>query len=155
MKSLVFYSAILSLLFIGVSCSNGDDNSYIPPMTPVVVNFMATLTPPSGVTSSASGSAALKMNVTAKTFEITVNYTGLTPTHGHIHRTDGAIEIPFSDSTVATSPFTVTGSLTDAQILGIMTETYYVNLHTAAYSNGEISGTLTKSGSSGGGGGGY
>lgn len=151
MKSLFNFSAILFLIVIGISCSEDDDN---PTPTPVISTFTATLTPPTGVTSSASGSATLKLNETAKTFEIKVSYMGLTPTHGHIHRADGGVEIPFSDSAVATSPFTVSGAITDAQIAGLKTGTYYVNLHTSSYPGGEISGTLTKTGTSGGGGGG-
>lgn len=153
MKALIKFSAFLFLLFIGTSCSNSyDDNS-----SPVMVTFTAALTPPTGVTSTASGSATLTLNKTAKTFSIKVNYSGLTPTHGHIHAADGTIVIPFSDESVATSPFTVSGSMTDAQITELMANHYYVNLHTTAYPNGEISGTLTKTGTSGGdgGGGGY
>lgn len=152
MKRLLIFLAVLSLFFIGISCSNGDDSPSTP--TPVISTFTATLAPPTGVTSTASGSAMLKLNETAKTFEITVSYTGLTPTHGHIHSGDGAIQIPFSDTAVATSPFTVSGAITDAQIAGLMAGTDYVNLHTTAYPGGEISGTLTKTGTSGGGGGG-
>jgi hypothetical protein len=150
MKPLLRFLAILFLYFIGISCSNNDDDN----STPLITTFSATLTPPAGVTSSAYGSAALTLNQTAKTFAITVNYTGLTPNAGHIHRADGDIEIPFSDATVATSPFTVSGTVTDAQITGLLSGTYYVNLHTTAYPAGEISGTLMKTGTTGGGGGG-
>lgn len=149
MKALIKFSAFLFLLFIGTSCSNSDDDN-----SPVMVTFSAALTPPTGVTSTASGTAALKLNKTAKTFEIKVTYSGLTPTHGHIHAADGSIVIPFSDESVATSPFTVSGSVTDAQITELMANHYYVNLHTTAYPNGEISGTLMQTGTSGGGGGG-
>ncbi|WP_268847068.1 CHRD domain-containing protein [Flavobacterium aestivum] len=154
MKSIFSFSAILFLFFIGISCSNSDDNNSTPTPTPtpVITTFAATLTPPAGVTSSASGSAALTLNQTAKTFSITVNYTGLTPNAGHIHNATGGIEIPFTN--VSTSPFTVSGSITDAQMTELLANHYYVNLHTTAYPNGEISGTLMKTGTSGGGGGG-
>lgn len=150
MKSLLRFLAILFLYFIGISCSNNDDDNSTP--TPVITTFAATLAPPAGVTSSAYGSAALTLNQTAKTFTITVNYTGLTPNAGHIHNASGGIEIPFTD--VSTSPFTFSGAVTDVQITGLLTGTYYVNLHTTAYPAGEISGTLVKTGTSGGGGGG-
>jgi hypothetical protein len=150
MKPLFRFLAIL-LVFFGInSCSNNDDNT----PTPVIVTFNASLTPVTGTGSAASGDAVLKLNQTAKTFEITVTYTGLTPNAGHIHRADGGIEIPFPDTSVTTSPFTVSGSITDAQITGLMTGTYYVNLHTIAHPAGEISGTLIKTGTTGGGGGG-
>ncbi|RYJ36519.1 CHRD domain-containing protein [Flavobacterium anhuiense] len=153
MKSLFRLSAILLLLLIGISCSNGyDDNN--DNYTPVIVTFTANLTPVTGATSSASGSATLKLNKTAKTFDLTVNFSGLTPIHGHIHAADGTIVIPFPDASVSTSPISVSGSITDAQITELMANHYYVNLHTTAYPNGEISGTLTKTGTSGGDGGG-
>ncbi|WP_343705959.1 CHRD domain-containing protein [Flavobacterium sp.] len=156
MKSLFRLSAILLLLLIGTSCSNGYDDNYT---SPVIVTFTANLTPVTGATSSASGSATLKLNKTAKTFDLTVNFSGLTPIHGHIHAADGTIVIPFPDASVSTSPISVSGSITDAQITGLMANHYYVNLHTTAYPNGEISGTLTKTstsgGDGGGGGGGY
>jgi len=151
MKSLFQLSAILLLLLIGTSCSNGYDDNYTPP---VIVTFTANLTPVAGVTSSASGSATLKLNQTAKTFDLKVNFTGLVPIHGHIHAADGTIVIPFPDASVSTSPISVSGSITDAQITELMANHYYVNLHTTAYPNGEISGTLTKTDTSGGGGGG-
>jgi hypothetical protein len=156
MKSLLSFLAILFLLFIGLSCSNSDDDpAPTPTPTPVIVTFEATLTPVAGTGSMASGKATLKFNQTAKTFEITVTYTGILPTHGHIHAADGSIVFPFSDATVATTPFTLSFSINDAQIVELMANHYYVNLHTEAFPNGEISGTLSKTGTSGGGGGGY
>lgn len=152
MKPLLRFLAISFVFFSINSCSNNDDDNSTS--TPIITTFAATLTPPAGVTSTAYGSAALTLNQTAKTFAITVNYTGLTPTAGHIHRADGGIEIPFSDATVATSPFTVSGAITDAQMVELLANHYYVNLHTTAYPSGEISGTLMKTGTSGGGGGG-
>ncbi|WP_281228805.1 CHRD domain-containing protein [Flavobacterium aquiphilum] len=159
MKSVLNFSAILLLFFIGNSCSSSDDNSTPSAPSPVISTFTATLGPPTGVTSTASGSATLKLNETAKTYEITVNYTGLTPIHGHIHSADGAVQLPFPDATVASSPFTYSAAINDTQITQLMAGTDYVNLHTTAYPAGEISGVLTKTGTTGGGtgggGGGY
>ncbi|PJJ07401.1 CHRD domain-containing protein [Flavobacterium sp. 1] len=153
MKSLLGFTAVLFLFFIGVSCSNSDDNPS-PTPTPVIVDFTASLTPVAGTGSMAYGNAALKFNQTAKTFEITVTFTGITPTHGHIHGADGAIVFPFPDANVSTSPIILSFSINDAQITELMANHYYVNLHTTAFPGGEISGTLIKIGSSGGGGGG-
>jgi len=151
MKRLLIIPAMFFLLLIAPSCSNDDDNGdTTAPPADVITVFNATLTPPTGVTSSASGSAVLKLNQTKKTFEITVNYMGLTPTHGHIHGADGAVVIPFPDATIATSPFTVSGAITDAQILELMANHYYVNLHTTSNPGGEISGTLIKGTTTGG-----
>ncbi|REG99758.1 CHRD domain-containing protein [Flavobacterium aquicola] len=153
MKSLLCFTAVLLLFFIGISCSNSDD-SPTPTPTPVIVTFNAALTPVSGTGSMASGNAELKYNQTAKTFEITVTFTGITPKHGHIHAADGAIVFPFPDAVVGTSPIKLTFDINDAQITELMANHYYVNLHTDAFPTGEISGTLIKAGTSGGGGGG-
>jgi len=154
MKRLLIIPALFFLFLITPSCSNGDDNndSTTPPSDAMTV-FNATLTPAPGITSSAYGSAVLTLNQTKKTFDITVNYSGLTPIHGHIHGADGGVVIPFPDATIATSPFTVSGTITDAQIAELMANHYYVNLHTTTNPGGEISGTLTKGASTGGGGG--
>ncbi|HSD06217.1 CHRD domain-containing protein [Flavobacterium sp.] len=153
MKRLLIIPAMFFLVLITPSCSN-DDNEDTNPPTDVITVFNATLSAATGVTSSASGTAVLKLNQTKKTFEITVTYTGLTPTHGHIHGADGAVVIPFPDATIATSPFTVTGTITDAQILELMANHYYVNLHTTSNPGGEISGILMKGSTTGTGGGG-
>lgn len=152
MKPLFRILAILCVFFIIPSCDDDDDPAPTP--TPIITTFTAALTPVAGTGSMAYGDATLKLNQTSKTFEITVNFTGLVPNAGHIHRADGGVEIPFPNTSVTTSPFTVSGTITDAQITGLMTGSYYVNLHTIAHSSGEISGTLIKGGTSGGGGGG-
>jgi hypothetical protein len=157
MKTLLRFIVISFVYFGFITCSNSyDDNSYTPPPTPtpVITTFAATLTPPTGVTSTATGSATLTLNQTAKTFDITVNFTGLSPIHGHIHAADGTILFPFPDASVSTSPIKLSFTITDAQMVELLANHYYVNLHTTAYPNGEISGTLMKTGTSGGGGGG-
>jgi hypothetical protein len=151
MKTLFKFLVIFLLLLIGVSCSSNDDDNN---NTPVIVTFTASLTPVAGTGSAGSGSATLKLNQTAKTFDITVTYSGITPNHGHIHAADGTILFPFPDAVVTTSPIVLNFTITDAQITELMLNHYYVNLHTVAFPGGEISGTLIKTGTSGGGGGG-
>jgi hypothetical protein len=153
MKRLVLFSVLLCAFFVVISCSNGNDDND-PAPTPVIVTFAANLTPVAGTGSTAYGDATLKFNQTAKTFEITVNFTGLTPMAGHIHGADGAIVFPFPDATVSTSPIKLSFAINDAQIVELMANHYYVNLHTGAFPAGEISGILIKTGTSGGGGGG-
>jgi hypothetical protein len=150
MKTLLKFSVIFFLFLFGVSCSSNNDNN----TTPVIVTFTASLTPVAGTGSMGSGNATLKLNQDAKTFDITVTYSGITPNHGHIHGADGVILFPFPDPVVTTSPITLNFTITDAQITELMANHYYVNLHTIAFPSGEISGTLIKTGTSGGGGGG-
>jgi len=153
MKRFSKFLALLIGLAAIVSCDSSDD-SPTPTPTPTIVTFKATLTPVDGTGSAASGDATLLFNQTAKTFEITVNFTGLTPIHGHIHAADGTIIFPFPDATVSTSPIKISSAINDAQIVELMANHYYVNLHTVAFPDGEIKGTLIKGGTTGGGGGG-
>ncbi|MTH17613.1 CHRD domain-containing protein [Flavobacterium sp. LC2016-01] len=162
MKSLLNFSAIL-LLFIGASCSSNDDDP--TPPAPVIVTFNATLNGTSEVpanASTATGTATLSYNKTTKIFTLNVTYTGLTPTMGHIHKgavgTSGPIVFPFTN---ITSPFSYTSAaLTAEQETDLLANNYYVNLHTEAFTAGEIRGQLITdnpngSGGGSGGGGGY
>ncbi|AOW10801.1 CHRD domain-containing protein [Flavobacterium gilvum] len=160
MKSLFNFSVILLLLFIGVSCSNSDDNSSTPP-APVIVTFNATLSGASEVpanASTATGAATLSYNKTTKIFTLNLTYSGITPTMGHIHTgavgANGPVTFPFDN---LTSPYTYTSiALTAQQEADLLANNDYVNLHTAAFGGGEIRGQLitTNPGGTGGGGGG-
>jgi len=147
MKLFIKFLAISSVFLGLISCSNSDDPAPTP--TPVKTTFKATLEPVTG--SAADGDATLIFNQTAKTIEITVNFTGLTATAGHIHGADGLPVFTFSS---LTSPIKQTFAINNAQIAELMANHYYVNLHSTAHLDGEISGTLIKGGTTGGGGGG-
>ncbi|TRX36039.1 CHRD domain-containing protein [Flavobacterium sp. ZT3R18] len=152
MKPLLPFLAILCVFFGVISCSKDDDPAPVP--TPVIVTFTTALTPVAGTGSAAYGDAKLEFNQTAKTFEITVNFSGLTATAAHIHGADGAPVFPLTNTTPLTSPIKLSTTINDAQIVELMANHYYVNVHSVAFPNGEISGTLIKTGTSGGGGGG-
>jgi hypothetical protein len=159
MKPLLRFLAISFVFFIIISCSNNnDDNS-----SPVIVSFDATLNGASEVppnsTTMATGTATLSYNKTTKVFTLNVNYSGLTPTDGHIHvgavGADGPVVFPL---TSLTSPISFTSpALTTAQETDLLSNLYYVNLHTTAFPGGEIRGqliTANPAGTGGGGGGG-
>ena len=161
MKSLFNFSVILLLLFIGVSCSNSDDNSSSTP-TPVIVTFNATLGGSTEVpanASTATGTATGSYNKTTKILTVNVNYTGITPTMGHIHvgavGVSGPVVFGFTD---LMSPINYTSpALTTTQETDLLSNQYYVNLHSTTFPNGEIRGQLVTdnpAGSGGGGGGG-
>lgn len=151
MKPLLLFSAILCVFFGVISCSKDDDPAPTPAPTPVIVTFNATLTPVAGTGSAAYGDAKLEFNQTAKTFEITVTFSGLTATAAHIHGADGAPVFPLTNTIPLTSPIKLSTTINDAQIAELITNHYYVNVHSTAFSGGEISGTLIKTGTSGGG----
>jgi hypothetical protein len=159
MKPLLRFLAISFVFFIIISCSNNnDDNS-----SPVIVSFDATLNGASEVppnsTTMATGTATLSYNKTTKIFTLYVTYSGLTPTDGHVHigavGVDGPVVFPL---TSLTSPISFTSpALTAAQETDLLSNLYYVNLHTTAFPGGEIRGQLitnNPAGTGGGGGGG-
>ena len=160
MKHSVRFLVVFITLSGLISCDNSYNNST---PTPVIVTFNATLNGASEVppnSSAATGTAVLTFNKTTKVFLLTVTYSGLTPTDGHIHRgaegTAPANNIIFP-LTSLTSPISYTSVALDAtQEADLIANFYYVNLHTTAFTGGEIRGQLitTNPGGTGGGGGG-
>lgn len=145
-----FYIPLIVLLGIfAISCDDDDDNV---PVTPTTTNFTATLNGANEVppdTSKATGTASFTFNPVTKILTGTVNYTGLTVTGAHIHKgaigVAGPVVFPLSSDTVFNSPINFTSPvLTQQQIDDLMNGLYFVNLHSAAYPNGEIRGQLIK-----------
>ena len=136
---------LLASVFIA-SCSKDDDPAPPDP----TVSFSATLNVASEVPanpSAATGSANASYNTDTKIVTVTVNYTGITPSAGHIHKgavgVSGGVIFPFSAP--LTAPISYTSTPLDAgQEADLMANLYYVNLHTAAYPGGEIRGQLLK-----------
>lgn len=132
------------LLFAG-SCSKDED----APPDPNVV-FKATLNGASEVPANAStgaGTATLTFNKDTKIFTVVVTYTGVTATASHIHK--GAVGasggVVFGFTAPVTSPINYTSVALDAtQEADLMANLYYVNVHSATYSGGEIRGQLIK-----------
>ncbi len=112
--------------------------------------FKATLTGASEVpanASTAAGAAVLTYNQVSKSFTVVVTYTGLTPSAGHIHKAavgaNGSVVYPFAAP--ISNPINYTSSaLTAEQEADLIGGLNYVNLHTAAFSGGEIRGQLIK-----------
>lgn len=138
---LLFAALVFTTL---ISCEKKDDK----PASNIVI-FKATLAGTSEVPSNAStatGTSTLTYDKSTKKFSIITNYSGLTPTMGHIHKavkgTNGAVIFPFTD--VSINPIKLESSLTDAQFLALEKDSMYVNLHTTAFPGGEIRGQLMK-----------
>lgn len=147
MKHLIRFITIALFVTVLGSCSK---SSTTPTPTPnPTVTFLATLNGASEVpanASAATGTATLLFNTTTKVFTITVTHNIATPTNGHIHKAaagaSGAPVFPFS---TFTSPIAYTSVALDAaQEADLYANLYYVNIHTAAYSAGEIRGQLIK-----------
>ncbi|MBC3785819.1 CHRD domain-containing protein [Spirosoma utsteinense] len=142
--------SVAALLVMGLtltSCSEDDDTN------PVVVapdQYTATIDgkseKPTSTTSTAIGAFNGKLDETTRTLSYTVTYSGMTPTAGHLHRISrpdntGDPEIFFPS---LTSPITGSTTLTQAKMDSLKSGFYYANLHSAAYSNGEIRGDIKK-----------
>lgn len=96
--------------------------------------------------STATGDATLTFNTTTKVFTLMVTHTIASPTNGHIHKAavgvSGGVIFPFASFT---SPISYTSPALDAtQEADLNAGLYYVNIHTAAFPNGEIRGQLIK-----------
>ncbi len=146
MKRLINFLAIASLLIIGTSCNKDDTPA---PVADPTITFAATLGGAAEVpanASTATGTATLKFDTTTKIFSLKVTHTIATPTNGHLHKaaagTSGAPVFAFS---TFTSPIDYTSvALTAAQEADLRANLYYVNIHTAAFTGGEIRGQLIK-----------
>jgi hypothetical protein len=96
--------------------------------------------------SSGSGTAAIKLDGDVLSWVIT--YSGLTGpvTGAHFHgpaaaNANAGVIVPFAGS--LGSPITGSQRLTAAQVAGLRSGLWYVNLHTAAFPGGEIRGQVT------------
>ena len=95
--------------------------------------------------STATGTFTGTYTSADKKLVYTVTYQGITPSIAHIHTgapgTSGSVAIPFSN---LTSPITGTATLTPEQAENLLNGRMYVNLHSSAYSGGEIRGDIKK-----------
>ena len=95
--------------------------------------------------STAKGSVTGKYNNTTKILTLTVTYSGLTPTAWHLHKGAAGVAGPvvLDLGTTFTSPFIfTTTALTTDQETDLKTGNYYLNIHSAAATGGEIRGQL-------------
>ena len=135
---------LLLLIITCCSCHKTDD-----PIPDPNITFEATLSGASEVPvnwSTASGTATATYNTSSKTLSITISYSGINPSHGHLHKgasgVNGAVVFTFN---TLTTPIYYTCPPFDAwQESDLLNNLYYINLHTAAFPDGEIRGQLMK-----------
>ena len=146
MKHAIIYFGLLLFCGAFISCDKGKDPA--PVINPYII-FTATLNGASEVPanpSAATGSATLNFNTITKIFSVTVTYSGFTATAAHIHQgaTNIAGPVVFGFSS-PTSPINYTSVALDAtQEAALMTNQYYVNVHSALYPGGEVRGQLIR-----------
>lgn len=107
--------------------------------------------------SAATGSGAVGINPVTLELSGGVTTTGLTGTGAHIHEapagTSGPIIVPLSDGGAGTWTVPLGARFTSSQFSSWSARNLYVNVHSAAFTGGEIRGQLG-GGTTGGGGGG-
>lgn len=140
-------TATLSLFGL-LSCEKYDDVPFPSTLNPNIV-FRATLSGAQEVpanASTATGQASLVYDSIGKKFTLFVTHTIPNPTNGHIHKApigvSGGVIFPFASFT---SPISYTSGVLDpTQEADLKANLYYVNIHTAAFSGGEIRGQLIR-----------
>ncbi|WPR70592.1 CHRD domain-containing protein [Flavobacterium sp. NG2] len=143
MKTILKLVFLLLVLVSFSSCDKDDDDN----KTNNMITFKAVLNGASEVpanSSTATGTAVLTFDNVTKIFTVNVIYTGLTVTNAHIHK--GAVGVsgsPVFGFSTFISPINYTSvALTTEQEADLKANLYYVNLHSSAYSGGEIRGQL-------------
>jgi hypothetical protein len=108
----------------------------------------STETPSNASTATGRGTFFLSPSTLTTTLKLaySINYsTTLTPTMAHIHKgaqgIAGGIVFPLSTS----NPITGTLTLTQPQAADLLSGLYYVNLHSATFTQGEIRGQIIQS----------
>lgn len=146
MKVKITFLAATALMLALWSCKKNSDT----PSPQTKFTFATTLSGSNEVpsnTSTATGSVSGSYDSVTKVLTVTVTYSGLTPTAGHIHKAAAGSNggVVFGFTTLTPSPFTYTTiALTQAQQDDLFNSLYYVNLHTSTFAGGEIRGQLLK-----------
>ena len=96
--------------------------------------------------SAATGTAVVTIDPVSRQFTATVTTTGLVGTAAHIHEgasTDtGPVVFPMSEVPSGSGIWRVTGQLSEAQMIALLAERYYINVHSARFPGGEIRGQI-------------
>jgi hypothetical protein len=151
MKNLIRFFAISFFVLTLTSCSDNYNNSNTGSS---ITTFSATINGANEVpstNSTATGTATLLFNNTTKIFTISVTHSLAAATMGHIHLgaagSNGGVVFPFSSPS---SPIAYTSiALTALQEADLKANLYYVNLHSAAFTSGEIRGQLIQGATTG------
>lgn len=157
LAGLAFYSLFGLFFLSGCGSDNSPLNQAITPLMKVNnVNgtvpenlFTATLTgsaevPP--VTTNAAGTAVAIVDPATLMAKISVVTSDLPGTSAHVHAgakgVTGPIVLPLSETTAGSGIWTATATLTTTQMTTLKAGNYYVNVHSAAFPDGEIRGQL-------------
>lgn len=155
----ILLGVLLSLSFVLAGCDDDDNDGDITPDAEIITLNEVALTgaaevPP--VTTDATGTFRGTYNMDTKVINYTIAFQGVTPTAMHFHRGEvgvaGPITIPISpgsDPYSSTNPYIsplvgATPPLTDAQEAELLAGSWYLNIHSAQYPDGELRGQITR-----------
>jgi hypothetical protein len=140
---------VAGLLYVNIHTGLVQAGEIRGQIEPQATCYTATLaganeTPPNS--SAATGSGVLRLtptSATTRTLSYVISYSStLTPTLGHIHKAApgvaGNVVIPFKLS----NPISGTLALNNQQVIDLVSGLYYVNLHSAIFTQGEIRGQV-------------
>jgi hypothetical protein len=102
--------------------------------------------PPNTTTASARG--LLVLDPVSKKFSATVTAVGMTSTAAHIHTgavgANGGVTFPFTETSPGSGVWTAAAdaSMTDAQIATLKAGGMYFNVHSAAFTGGQVRGQI-------------
>jgi len=110
----------------------------------------STETPPNASAATGHGTFFLSPSTLTSTLKLVfaINYsTTLTPTMAHIHKAAQGIAVPNNIVFPLTTSNPITGTLTlnQQQAADLMSGLYYVNIHSATFTQGEIRGQIVQS----------
>lgn len=96
--------------------------------------------------SAATGTATVTIDSVSRQFTVVAITTGLVGTAAHIHEgsaTDsGPVVFPMTETPAGSGVWRTSGQLTEAQMIALLAERYYINVHSAAFPRGEIRGQI-------------
>jgi len=132
-----------------LSCDKDDDDD-----NKNVISFAGTMSGANevpAVPSTATGNVSGSFDPASKILTLTITYSGLSSavTMWHVHKGAVGVSGPpvagLNFGTLGASPFIWSSSPLDATMeADLMSNQYYVNIHTVDYGDGEIRGQLTK-----------
>jgi len=145
MIRLIKLLTVTTYIFMLSSC--GKKDSITTPADPNI-KFKSTLTGAQQTPSNASvatGSAFATYNTDTKLFFVSITYSaGFAPTDGYIHKGAIGISGPSVIHFTSVSGEAVLTYITATQGADLMSNLYYLNIHSSAYPEGEIRGQLLK-----------